>query len=156
MSLAKAIPCIEQRTCFFFAIVAHTILFCCRQNPLPNDDRLYQSLDAGYVFSERKDWPISQHPPTKSIRESVPQWRRSLQYTCVTDMRLFHAPGALPSWHADLQSRCGQLWVYFYLIYLLCNKITYVYRVVVRSLIGWVQKKNSQYPSVIKMLAHFF
>ena len=62
----------------FFAIVAHTILFCCRQNPLPNDDRLYQSLDAGYVFSERKDWPISQHPPTKSIRESVPQWRRSV------------------------------------------------------------------------------
>ena len=73
------------------------VLYLFRQNPLPNDDRLNQGLDAGYVFSERKDWPISQHPTTKFIRESVPQWRRPIQYTGVTHMRLFHAPGTLPS-----------------------------------------------------------
>ena len=91
----------------FFHVCAY--LFCCRQNPLPYDDRLNQGMDAGYIFSQREDWPISQHTSTKSIRESVPKWRRSLQYTCVTHMCLFYAPGALPSGHADLQSRCGQL-----------------------------------------------
>ena len=107
----------DKKKDIIFHSVKHTrkfSIFSSRQNPIFDDDRFHQSLDAWHIFPKRENRPISQYFAAKSLCQSISKWRRSVQYKGVANLRLFHAPGAVPSWQADLQSWCGQLWVSVY------------------------------------------